>query len=137
MAVRFRFRMASPMTPSFAQFRLPLLAAVLASGLSACASMPPPAAELSAAQQAVMRAADADADQYAPEDLAMAREALSRAQTAMAEGREADARNMALAAAADGDLAHARSQEAALTAQLAQRRAEVTELQQRLGEDGR
>ncbi|MFD0321638.1 hypothetical protein [Lysobacter gummosus] len=67
---------SAPLMPtSFAQIRLPLLAVVLASGLAGCASTPPPTGDLSAAQQAVMRADDADADQYAPQDLAAARSA--------------------------------------------------------------
>ncbi len=126
------------MIPSFAQIRYLLVASVLASGLSACASLPPPTAELADAQQSIALASDADADQYAAQDIATAREALSRAQAAMAEGREDDARKFALAADADGDLALARSQEARLNAQVAQRRAEITQLQQRLqGEGGR
>nr|WP_246372734.1 DUF4398 domain-containing protein [Lysobacter spongiae] len=90
------------------------------------------------AQQSISLASDADADQYAAQDIATAREALSRAQVAMAEGREDDARKFALAADADADLALARSQEAKMNAQVAQRRAEITQLQQRLqGEGGR
>ncbi len=126
------------MIPSFAQIRYLLVASVLASGLSGCASLPPPTAELADAQQSISVASDADADQYAAQDIATAREALSRAQTAMAEGREDDARRFALAADADADLALARSQEAKMNAQVAQRRAEITQLQQRLqGEGGR
>ncbi|MCF7221326.1 DUF4398 domain-containing protein [Marilutibacter chinensis] len=125
------------MTPSFAYFRGLLMAAVLASVLTACASLPPPTAELAAAQQAVVTASDADADQYAARDIANAREALSRAQAAMAEGRDADARKFALAASADAELAGARSEQARLTAQVAQRRAEITELQRRLGQEDR
>lgn len=124
------------MTPSFAHFRGLLMAAVLASTLSACASLPPPTAELAGAQQAIAAASDADADQYAGADIASARDALGRAQVAMAEGREADARRFALAASADADLASARSEEAQLSAQVAQRRAEITRLQQRLGGEG-
>ncbi len=120
------------MNPSFAQFRFPLLAVVLASALAGCASLPPPTAELSSAQQALQRAEGADADQYAAQDLATAREALARAQSAMAGGRETDARRFALAAMADADLAHAKSREALVSAELAQRRAEIADLQQRL-----
>ena len=50
------------MRPSFAQIRFPLLAAVLASALCSCASLPPPTGELASARQAVTRAEDADAD---------------------------------------------------------------------------
>ncbi|MBW8810382.1 DUF4398 domain-containing protein [Lysobacter capsici] len=120
------------MTASFAQFRLPLLAAVLASALAGCASTPPPTGELSAAQQAVMRADDADADQYAPQDLNAARSALSAAQGALSQGKDEDARRLALTATAEADLALARSREAKTGAELNQRRAEIAELRRRL-----
>ncbi len=123
---------------SFAQIRHLLLGTVLACALSACATLPPPTAELNAAQQAVVRATGADADQYAADQLGIAREALGRAQAAMAEGRDDDARNFALAASADADLAYALSRESLAAAELAQRRFELEQLQQRLqGEGGR
>ncbi len=105
---------------------------VLASVLSACASLPPPTSELSAARQSVSRAEDADADQHAGQELGAARSALSQAQAAMSSGDDDDARRLALAAAADADLAYARSREALATAELEQRRAEVAELRRRL-----
>lgn len=126
------FITAPLMNPSFAQIRFLLLAVVLASALAGCATLPPPTAELGNAQQALQRAEGADADQYAPQDIATAREALARAQSAMADGRETDARKLALAAMADADLAHAKSREALVTAELAQRQAEIADLQQRL-----
>ena len=56
----------------------------------------------------------------------------------MCPGRNDDARKLAQAAWADADLAYALSREALATAELAQRRAEVEQLQQRLrGEGGR
>lgn len=124
------------MRPSFAQIRFPLLAAVLASALSACASLPPPTGELAAARQAVTRAEDADADQYATQELGAARSALSQAQAAMSTGDEDDARRLSLAAAADADLAYARSREALATAELSHRQAEVDELRRRLQTEG-
>ncbi|MGO4260198.1 DUF4398 domain-containing protein [Lysobacter sp. TAB13] len=124
------------MPTSFAQIRLPLLAAVLASGLAGCASTPPPTGDLSAAQQAVMRADDADADQYAPQDLAAARSALSGAQAAMSQGKDEDARRLALTAAAEADLAFAHSRETLTNAELNQRRAEIAELRRRLQSGG-
>jgi hypothetical protein len=117
---------------SFAQFRHVLLGTGLACAIAACATLPPPTAELNSAQQALVRATGADADQYAGAEIASAREALTRAQAAMAEGREDDARHLAMAAWADADLAHALSREAVVTAQVAQRRSEVEQLQQRL-----
>lgn len=127
----------TPMTPSFAQFRFALPAATLVL-LSACASLPAPTNELASALQAVTRADGADADQYAAQDIGAARTALAQAQAEMARGREVEARRLALVAAADADLAYARSREALVTAELTQRRAEIAELRQRLqAEDGR
>lgn len=122
------------MAASFAQFRFALqaLACGCVLALTACASTPPPTGELNAAQQAVSRAADADADQYAATDLSRARALLTQAQGAMAEGREAEARDLALRSAALGGLALARSREAATGAELEQRRAEIADLRQRL-----
>lgn len=99
--------------------------------------MPPPTGELASAQQALMRADGADADQYAPQEISLARRGLEQAQAAMANGREDDARRLALMAAADADLAHARSREALAMAELSQRRAEINELQDRLQTGGR
>lgn len=90
--------------------------------------------ELQTAQQAVDRADQADADQYAPDLLASARQGLAAAQTASQGGRSERRQAAVLAqrAAADADLARVRSQEAVARAQLEQRRAEISELQQRL-----
>lgn len=122
----------TPMQSSFAQFRFMLMGLVLACAISACATLPPPTAELATAQQSLVRAEGADADQYASTDIATARQALARAQAALADGRADDARRLALAAAADADLAYARSIEALTSSELAQRRAEIEALQQRL-----
>ncbi|WP_261370165.1 DUF4398 domain-containing protein [Lysobacter antibioticus] len=116
---------------------MPLLAAVLASALAGCASTPPPTGELSAARQAVMRADDADADQYAPQDLNAARSALSAAQAAMSQGKDEDARRLSLTASAEADLAYARSREAVVRAEFDQRQGEIAELRRRLQEGGR
>lgn len=123
------------MPASIAQSRPFLHALVLGTvlALTACASMPPPTAELSAAQQAVARAADADADQYAPAELEQARALLSQAQSAMSGGSQRDARTAAVAAAAVADLARARSREAVANTELAQRRAQISRLREQLG----
>ncbi|KGM52936.1 hypothetical protein N792_01520 [Lysobacter concretionis Ko07 = DSM 16239] len=98
--------------------------------------MPPPTSELGAAQQSLTRATNADADQYAGEQLALARDGLGRAQAAMAGGRNDVARALALASQADADLAYALSAEAQAAAELAQRRSEVRHLQGRLQAGG-
>lgn len=126
------------MRPSLAQIRNALYGFMIGFVMASCASLPPPTQELSSAQEAVTRAEGADADQYASGEIAAARTALLRAQQAMSAGREDDARRLALAAAADADLAYFRSREAVVNAELAQRRSEVAELRQRLqSEDGR
>ncbi|WP_222565227.1 DUF4398 domain-containing protein [Novilysobacter antarcticus] len=99
--------------------------------LGACATLPPPTNELADARQAVSRATDLDADQYASEQLASARDGLSRAQVAMSEGRNDAARSLANAASADAELAIALSANAKAAAELAQRRDEVRELRER------
>ena len=123
------------MRPSFAQFRYLSLALVLASMLGGCASLPPPTGELSAAQQAVSRADQGDADQYAPQELQAARNALAQAQSAMAAGEDEDARRLALAAAADADLALARSRSSQVRSEWDQRVDEIARLRQRLQMD--
>lgn len=114
------------------RIRAAAAATVMGCALAACASLPPPTGELQAAQQAVSRADQADADQHAPDLIAAARGELSRAQEAMARGDDDTARRFALSAAADADLANARSREAAQNTELAQRRAEIADLRRRL-----
>lgn len=129
------------MHPSFAQFRRFLCVTVGAFALLAALAAPAHAQvaaspELVAAQQAVNRADQADADQYAPELLDSARTALSQAQAAAAASRRERklAPGLALRATVDADLARARSEEAVANARLQQRRQEIGELQRTLGE---
>src|SRR3546814_10317621 len=67
---------------------LQVLAFATVLALTACASLPPPTAELATARQAVARARNADADQYEADEVSQARRALELAQAAMAQGRE-------------------------------------------------
>ena len=129
---RFPFR-RGPMS-TFAHFPRFLQACALASvlALTACATVPPPTSEVSTAQQAVSRAAGADADQYAFQDIEQARALLAQAQSALAAGREAEARSAALSAAALADLAAARSREAVAQSELARHRAQITDLRRQL-----
>ena len=126
------------MNASFAQIRCsrqalrPLLLSALLVVLGGCATLPPPTAELTAAQQAVSRANDADADQYAPDVVATARSELTLAQAAMGKGRQADARAMAIAAAAAGDLAYAQSHFETVRQDYQQRRGEIANLRRQL-----
>lgn len=125
------------MHASFAHFRITLYAPVLACVLLAagCASLPPPTAELDAAQQAVSRAEAADADQYAADALSAARSALQGAQAAMARGRSDEAREAALAAAAAADLARVRSNTERSRSDLRQKQSELTVLRKHLQMD--
>lgn len=122
------------MRPSFAHFRptLHALAAGLALSLAGCVTLPPPTAELDAARQAVTRATDADADQFAQANIAQARAGLEQAQSAMARNRDDEARAAALGAAADADLAYTLSRAAVVRAELSQQQAEIAELRARL-----
>ena len=91
------------------------------------------ALELAQARQAVEKATQADADQYAPDLINLARQGLEQAQRAAGDRRERkNAPAMALRVAADADLARVRSEEATATAQLQLRRNEVTKLQRQL-----
>ena len=88
------------------------LAALLAAGslalLSACASTPPPTAEMAVGRAAVERAAGpAAAD--APVEMAAARDKLTRANAAFADKNYALARQLANEAEADATLAEAQS----------------------------
>ena len=92
--------------------------------------------EIEAAQAAVARAEQADADQYAAEALLKARTALGQAQAALAAKKDDDAELLARMAAAQADYAQARSRQATQQAELASRRAEIADLQQKLGVEG-
>lgn len=126
------------MKPSFAQIRRALYVTVCALALSGAAQAQDGALELMQAQQAVDKATQADADQYAPDLIAVARQGLEQAQRAVGDRRERkNAPILAVRATVDADLARARSEEATATAQLQLRRNEVSQLQRQLatGED--
>ena len=139
MAAHSPLRHGTPMHRSFAQFRRSLCVTVGAFALIAALVAPlhaqvATAPELAAAQQAVNRADQADADQYAPELLASARTALEQAQAAAASRRDRKlAPELAQRATVDADLARVRSEEAVANARLQQRRQEIGELQRTLG----
>lgn len=125
---------------SFARMRHSLYVMAFAFALPAPAWAQDGAMELAQARQAVDKATQADADQYAPDLIGLARQGLEQAQRAAGDRRERkNAPAMALRAAADADLARVRSEEATVTAQLQLRRNEVNQLQRQLstGEDRR
>jgi len=73
--------------------------------LSACASTPPPKAELAVAEAAVANATNAGALQWAPAEMRTAQDKLVRAQSAMAAKEHAQALTLAQEADADAQLA--------------------------------
>ena len=129
------------MNRSFAHFPEFLHAVAAATLLSVTLAVPVRAQvaatvpELQAAQQAVGRADQADADQYAPDLIAAARQTLSQAQAAaMGDRRQRKlVPQLAQRAAVEAELARARSEEAATNARLQQRRGEIAELKRKLG----
>lgn len=84
-----------------------LLAAV--GFVAACSSTPAPVGEISAAQTAVTAAEQADAAQHAPAELDRARDKLTRAQAAMQDDDNEDARRLAEQSLVDARLAEARA----------------------------
>ena len=133
MAALDTHRNGTPMTASFAQIRrsLYVIALAFAPFSPALAQVAP---ELSVAEQAVQRATQADADQYAPDLISQARQELMQAQQASLDrGQRKQLPALAQRAAVDADRARARSEEAVATAQLEQRKAEVARLQSSLG----
>lgn len=130
----------SPMNTSFAHFgkflypRL-LASLALAAACAGCATLPPPTAELDAARQALNRAESDPSTAEAAGVIARARTELAAAQTAMDKHRDSDARTLAVAAAADADLAHAASQAHEASQAVGQRSAEVASLRHTLGVD--
>lgn len=82
----------------------PLLAVTV---LAACASVPPPKAELAVAEAAVANANTAGGMQWAPAEMRTAQDKLSRAQSAMAAKDHAQALTLANEANADAQLAAA------------------------------
>jgi predicted lipid-binding transport protein (Tim44 family) len=83
--------------------------AVILGPLAACSSTPAPVGEMSAAQTAITAAEQADAARYAPSDLDRARDKLIRAQAAMQEEDNEEARRLAEQALVDARLAEAKA----------------------------
>jgi hypothetical protein len=89
------------------------LAAIAATGvlmLSACASTPPPNAELAVSTAAVAHAVGAGAPELAPAEMRSARDKLDRANSAFASRDYEAARNLAEQARVDALLAEAKSE---------------------------
>jgi Domain of unknown function (DUF4398) len=84
-------------------------AGIIVGTVAACSSAPAPVAEMSAAQTAVTGAEEADAAKYAPSDLDRARDKLIRAQAAMQEEENEQARRLAEESLVDARLAEAKA----------------------------
>ncbi len=92
-----------------------MLVLLLATGLGACASVPPPESQMGKADLALRKAEQADAAHYAPLEMRVARTKLEAARAAMREKDNLEARRLAEQTKLDALLAEA-------TAQTAQRR---------------
>jgi Domain of unknown function (DUF4398) len=77
--------------------------------LAACASTPPPTADLQAARLAIANAEQVDASRYAGEELGEARAKLESADTAVKEQRMVIAARFADESRADAELASAKT----------------------------
>jgi len=92
-----------------------VLVLLLATGLGACASVPPPESQMGKADLALRKAEQADAAHFAPLEMRTARTKLEAARAEMREDHNLEARRLAEQAKLDALLAEA-------TAQTAQRR---------------
>jgi hypothetical protein len=99
---------------SRAQSRSLLTAAGLTSVLviAACASTPPPTANLRLAQQAIATAEQNEAGHYAPGELAEARNQLASANTAVTDNKMITAKQLAEESTAEAEFASAKTADA-------------------------
>lgn len=125
------------MTPSRRKIHrtLPVLGAL---ALAACASLPPPVAQLDAADAALVGAREVRAQQLAPEGLRAAEVRLEAARAAMDARDYDEARRLAELAEAEAELATARSRAAAWRAEVERKTGQNASLRRSLlGEEAR
>ena len=89
-----------------------VLVLLLATGLGACASVPPPESQMGKADLALRKAEQADAAHFAPLEMRTARTKLEAARAAMREDQNLEARRLAEEAKLDAILAGAMAQTA-------------------------
>ena len=89
-----------------------VLVLLLAAGLGACASVPPPESQMGKADLALRKAEQADAAHFAPLEMRTARTKLEAARAAMREEENLEARRLAEQAKLDAILAEATAQTA-------------------------
>jgi hypothetical protein len=87
----------------------PVLSATLALILSGCASVPPPDSAMTQAQSQIQSARDAGAQDYDPVDFGFAQDKFQQAQVAMANGKYAQAGDLADESRADATLARTKA----------------------------
>ncbi|MBD9369590.1 DUF4398 domain-containing protein [Xanthomonas sp. XNM01] len=124
---------------SFAYFTRRLCALALASGLAVTAHAQVLAPEIVRAEQALMQARDAYAGHYVPDLMEQAEDGLRQAQAGIQSRSRNDRRqaaDLALRAAADAELARARSLQIQAEATLLQRQTEIADLRRQLGLGG-
>ena len=110
-----------------------LLLAALATG---CASTPPPTAELDAADAALARARDLQAQSLAPVELGFAEKKRAAASVALEDRDNKLARTLAAQAEADAALAAAKSRAAAARAEVQRKTSENAALRSELLNEG-
>jgi hypothetical protein len=88
---------------------VPVLTLTLALILSGCASVPPPDSAMTQAQSQIQAARDAGAQDYDPVDFGFAQDKFQQAQVAMANGKYAQAADLADESRADATLARTKA----------------------------
>lgn len=112
------------------RFRLRIAVGIAAAlGATACASVPPPRAELATAEQSLRKAEQADAGHHAALDLRVARDKLDQAREAMQRGDHREARRLAEQANLDAQVAEARARRARTQQAAAEIREQIEALQ--------
>lgn len=103
--------------------------------LAACASVPPPLGDLADAESRIAQARELHAERYAADELNLADARLRAARVALADKRHTLARQQAIEAQVEAELAIAKAREASLAAQVAAAEAENRQLRRQLGLD--
>lgn len=109
----------------------PILPAVFT--LAACASVPPPLGDLADAETRIAHARELHAERHAPDELALADARLRAARAALADKDNVLARQQAIEAQVEADLAAAKARAADLSEQVEAREAENRQLRRQLG----
>ncbi|HEV2606436.1 MAG TPA: DUF4398 domain-containing protein [Xanthomonadaceae bacterium] len=120
------------MTPSRLKIHRTATAASLLAVLPGCASLPPPTAEIAAADAVIKVASTPDGQRYAANELASAHNDLAAAQAAMAKDDYDRARLLVAAAIADADLARAKGRALAAQSAVADKTEDNATLRRRL-----